>query len=286
MTVTSPFTADINEHCSTGDLKGKPIILTLKTTNPIRKRALIPPKHGVPKNTLTGKPIHCSNQTGCNFKGCNNCLLVIPSFVCDNKRLQTAKFSKMTPEMLETLIESEGCKVINKRGFCRALVNCGLSKAEIGRVINNYLQRGKSQKQLFRSHKKWGKRKVSNRALEKFIKGNGYDVVKTQGICAAAKASGLSRTTVRLIMKDHPPIEPYVRTNWARRKTGEHNNKQRLLSSIRKKTLEQFLKGNGYEIAKTQGMGAAASACGLHINSVAKILYHLSLMVSEQPAAN
>jgi len=282
-TITSPFTVDIRELCNTGDLKVKPILLTQKTSDPIRNQALQPPRHGIPKNTLKGKPIHCSNQENCNFRGCTNCLLTIGAFACDNKRLPTATYAKMTPEMLETLIKSDGCKILKKHGFFRALINCGLTKAEIWGVVNRYLPKGK-RKQFFIKPKKRAKiPSVSQSALEQFTKANGYVLVKTQGVCAAAKTIGLNRSTVGRIMKEHPPKEPYIRTNWARRKTGEHSNKQRLSSSVRRETLEQFLKGNGYWIAKTQGMGAAASVCGLHINSIAKILYHFSMMLNEQP---
>lgn len=281
--ITSPFTFEVFDKCCADTLQIKTTKLTLKTEVPIRKIALKPSNHGIPKKTLIGKPIHCSHQSYCAYKGSENCLLTIDAFGCDNQLLPNATFAKMTPDALKEIIKTEGYKIVKEKGFLRALMNCGLSEPIICRVITPFLPEGKALKQFLLSPKKKVPYPVNEHALEQFIKTNGYEVVKTRGICAAARASKLSRVTVRRIMAEHPPQEPYIRTNWARRKTGEHSNKRRLSSHIRPKTLERFIKGNGYEIAKTQGMGAAASACGLNICSVAKILHHFSTMVNEQP---
>ena len=204
------------------------------------------------------------------------CLLNNENFYCDNNRLPNTTFAKMNPEALSALIKSDGYKIVAKKGFLLSAHACGLSWGTIEQIVEPYLPKGKMRAYfLSKNPKKVFGYPVSHHVLEQFIKANGYEIVKTQGICAAARASELSRVTVRKIMSQHPPKEPYIRTNWAHRKTGEHNNKRRLSAPIRPKTLERFIKGNGYEIAKIQGMGAAASACGLNICSVAKILNQL-----------
>lgn len=275
--VTSPLTIDIRENCFADGLKGRFIMLTLKTALPIRKRAIKPPHNGVPKKTLEGKPVKCSLQTNCAFKMGKGCLLNLEAFECDRKRLPSATFAKMTPEMLEAFIKTESYEIINKKGFLRALFNCGLSKSTIVRIIVPWLPNEKAQKRFLKGATKKYLYPISQQALEKFINANGYEIVKTKGICVAARESKLNRVTVRRIMVEHPPKDAYTRTNWARRKTGEHTNKLRLLAPVRAKTLERFFKGNGYEIAMKHGKAVAASACGLDIASISKILHQLSM---------
>lgn len=131
----------------------------------------------------------------------------------------------------------------------------------------------KEKPKLHKSKKQYRNKGVRTETLVRFATANGYDIVVKQGICAAAKASGVSFGTVRSIIRQFPPKQPYIRTNFKKRKTGEHNNKKRLSAFIRPSTLKRFKDANGFEIAKTQGMTAAAAASGLHICSVSKILH-------------
>ena len=282
--VTSPFAIDIKEGCCVGKVQGEymPIVLTLKTEVPITRR-VVKPTHGISHETVTGKPTQCSNQANCPFNTNKDCLLNIQEFGCDNKRLHAATFAKMKPETLEALIKSDGYGIVNKKRFLRSLYNLGLSWAIIWRTVDPYLPKGKTRAVFFsKRHKKLLETPVNKQFLEQFIRANGYEIVKTHGIVAASKTCGLTSHMVHKILVLHPPKEPYVRGNLVRRKTGEHDNKRRLSAPIKPKTLECFIKANGYEIAKKQGIGAAASACGLHRCTVAKIMNHLSKMVGEQ----
>jgi hypothetical protein len=114
---------------------------------------------------------------------------------------------------------------------------------------------------------------VSKQSLARFAAANGYEILNTQGLCAAATASGINRVTVRMLIRQFPPKKPFVRTNHAKFKTGEHTNKKRLAAPIRPSTLKRFTDANGFEIAKLKNMTTAAAASDLSIYTVSKILH-------------
>ncbi len=118
---------------------------------------------------------------------------------------------------------------------------------------------------------------VKKGTLEQFIRAGGYDVLKVAGVGAAAKVSGLSRATVHQIIMQHPPTEPYVRTNWRRRRVATDPKKSPRdwkAIPIRPQTLERFIKKGGYEVFNEQGTLAAAKVSGLSYVTIIRLLGH------------
>lgn len=116
---------------------------------------------------------------------------------------------------------------------------------------------------------------VKKATLEQFIKAGGYDVLKVAGVGAAAKVSGLSRATVHQIIVQHPPTQPFVRTNWYRRRAAAQPQKSPRdwkTIPIRPQTLDRFIQKGGYETTKEYGMVAASKVSGLSYVTAVRIL--------------
>ncbi len=269
--VTSPYTIEIEEGCCVGS-DCIPVVLTLKTALPITRRALRAVRKGI-----CGKPIQCSNQAGCPENSKKGCLLNIKDYCWTTEGSVTVTFSKMTPENLEALIKADGYKIVNRNGFLRSLRYLGLSWTVIWQVLDPYLpKRSKTRESLLRKRpKKLLETPVKEHFLERFIKANGYDVVRHKGSSAAARASGLTRSMVRKIIIQHPPKEPII-TKWQQtRQEGKLEPVKWWMQQIRPQQIKRFLNANGYEVAQTESVNAAIRTSGLCSFTVQKILRQL-----------
>jgi hypothetical protein len=145
--ITSPFTIEAKEGCYVGEEKElTPIVLTLKTELPIIIKAVRPYGGGKPrKSGVCGKPIACSNQKRCPSRKNKECLLNMELWDCDDERLPTSIFAEMTPLILRRLIKSDGYEIVHKKGFLLSAKACGMSKAQVWRVIKKYSPDGKDR---------------------------------------------------------------------------------------------------------------------------------------------
>jgi hypothetical protein len=103
----------------------------------------------------------------------------------------------MKPEALEDLIKADGYKIVNKKGFLASVSACGLPWGAVCRIIELYCPKDGNCKSICSKKKNPSKSRVSQKSLERFINANGYEIIKTEGICAAARTSGLSRHVVK-----------------------------------------------------------------------------------------
>ncbi len=269
MRVTSPFTIDIDVGCCVGRKQGKyaQMSLTWKTETPIVKNKV--------GQGIEGTPVRCSIAQNCPYSKNEDCFLKKQhSFTWYPEKPYVLSFAKLTPEALERIIKNEGWKIVKKKGFLRSISTLGLSWATVCRVIEPYLPKGKERARFLATKKRLLEIPVRQNDLDQFVKANGYEIVRTQGISAGASASGLRRDTVRKIMVQHPPRIPFV-TDWQRKRIeGSLKPQKWWMPSVTKRSMARFINAHGYELAEAESAKAAAIASKLSPSTVGKILKH------------